>query len=58
MLTSSKEEKDLVLSYHLGVNAYIVKPVDFWEFLSAVKELGIFWAIINEAPPESVQKMR
>jgi len=53
MLTSSREEKDLVLSYSLGVNAYVVKPVDFQEFLNAVKELGIFWAIINEPPKDS-----
>ncbi len=51
MLTSSREESDLVASYHLGVNAYVVKPVDFEEFLNAVKTLGIFWAIINEPPP-------
>jgi CheY-like chemotaxis protein len=53
MLTSSREESDLVASYHLGVNAYVVKPVDFEEFLRAVKSLGIFWAIINEPPPEN-----
>ncbi len=51
MLTSSREETDLVRSYELGVNAYIVKPVDFGQFVSAVKELGLFWAIINEPPP-------
>jgi len=54
MLTSSKEEQDLVTSYRLGVNAYVVKPVDFKAFISAVKELGIFWALVNEAPPASV----
>ncbi|NJD21871.1 MAG: response regulator [Melioribacter sp.] len=48
MLTSSKEERDLVESYKLGVNAYVVKPVDFQEFIDAVKNLGLFWAIINE----------
>ena len=58
MLTSSREEKDLVLSYNLGVNAYVVKPVNFQEFLSAVKELGVFWAIINEPPQDSVKKMK
>ena len=56
VLTSSHEEKDLVSSYRLGVNAYVVKPVDFHEFVNAIKELGIFWAIINAAPPGSVRK--
>ena len=55
-LTSSHEEKDLVSSYKLGVNAYVVKPVDFHEFVNAIKELGVFWAIINAAPPGSVRK--
>jgi len=56
VLTSSKEEKDMVESYKLGVNAYVVKPVDFHEFVNAIKELGVFWAIINEPPPGSVRK--
>jgi CheY-like chemotaxis protein len=56
VLTSSKEEKDMVASYKLGVNAYVVKPVDFHEFVNAIKELGIFWAVINEPPPGSVRK--
>jgi CheY-like chemotaxis protein len=56
VLTSSREERDMVASYKLGVNAYVVKPVDFHEFVNAVRELGIFWAIINEAPPGSVKK--
>jgi CheY-like chemotaxis protein len=56
VLTSSKEEKDMVASYKLGVNAYVVKPVDFHEFVNAIKELGVFWAIINEPPPGSVRK--
>jgi CheY-like chemotaxis protein len=51
VLTSSREERDVVESYRLGVNAYVVKPVDFAEFIGAVKELGAFWAIINEPPP-------
>jgi CheY-like chemotaxis protein len=51
MLTSSREEKDLVLSYQLGVNAFVVKPVDFNEFFRAVQDLGMFWAILNEPPP-------
>jgi CheY-like chemotaxis protein len=56
VLTSSKEEKDMVASYRLGVNAYVVKPVDFHEFVNAIKELGAFWAVINEPPPGSVRK--
>jgi DNA-binding response OmpR family regulator len=56
VLTSSHEEKDMVASYKLGVNAYVVKPVDFHEFVNAVKELGVFWAIINEPPPGSLKK--
>jgi CheY-like chemotaxis protein len=58
VLTSSREETDMVASYRLGVNAYVVKPVDFHEFVNAIKELGIFWAIINEAPPGSVGRKR
>ena len=56
VLTSSHEERDMVASYRLGVNAYVVKPVDFHEFVNAIKELGIFWAVINEPPPGSVKK--
>ena len=56
VLTSSREERDMVDSYKLGVNAYVVKPVDFHEFANAIKELGIFWALINEPPPGSVRK--
>jgi CheY-like chemotaxis protein len=56
VLTSSHEEKDMVASYKLGVNAYVVKPVDFHEFVNAIKELGVFWAVINVAPPGSVRK--
>ena len=56
VLTSSKEEKDMVASYKLGVSAYVVKPVDFHEFVNAIKELGVFWAVINEPPPGSVRK--
>ncbi len=51
ILTSSREESDLVESYRLGVNAYVVKPVDFNEFVKAIRTLGLFWAIINEPPP-------
>ncbi|HEV3100231.1 MAG TPA: response regulator [Candidatus Udaeobacter sp.] len=56
VLTSSHEENDMVTSYKLGVNAYVVKPVDFHEFVNAVKELGVFWALINEPPPGSIKK--
>jgi CheY-like chemotaxis protein len=56
VLTSSREEKDLVASYQLGVNAYVVKPVDFHEFVNAIKELGVFWAVINAPPPGSAKK--
>jgi CheY-like chemotaxis protein len=57
VLTSSHEGKDMMSSYKLGVNAYVVKPVDFHEFVNAVKELGMFWAIINQPPPGSVKKV-
>lgn len=56
MLTSSREEQDLVESYRLGVNAYVVKPVDFGRFVDAVKQVGMFWAVVNEPPPGSVAK--
>ena len=56
VLTSSREERDKLASYQLGVNAYVVKPVDFHEFVNAIKELGVFWAIINEPPPGTVGK--
>ena len=56
VLTSSREEKDMVTSYQLGVNAYVVKPVDFHQFVNAVKELGVFWALINEPPPGSIKR--
>ena len=55
VLTSSHEEKDVIRSYQLGVNAYVVKPVDFHAFVNAVKELGVFWAVVNEPPPGSVK---
>jgi CheY-like chemotaxis protein len=51
MITSSREEQDLVCSYQLGVNAYVVKPVDFQQFVRSIKEVGFFWAVINEPPP-------
>ena len=56
MLTSSQEEQDLVESYKLGVNAYVVKPVNFHDFVEAVKQLGAFWAVLNEPPPGSVKQ--
>jgi len=57
MLTSSREESDLLESYRLGVNAYVVKPVDFREFINAVKNLGLFWAVVNQPPPGSMSKI-
>jgi CheY-like chemotaxis protein len=51
MLTSSREEADLVKSYELGANAYVVKPVGFEQFTDAIRQLGIFWALVNEPPP-------
>ena len=56
ILTSSREDNDLIQSYKLGVNAYIVKPVDFHQFTDAIKKLGIFWAVLNEPPPGCVKK--
>jgi len=58
MLTSSREEPDLSRAYQLGVNAYVVKPVEFKEFVSAISDLGIFWAVLNEPPPGSVRAQR
>ncbi len=55
ILTSSREEQDLVESYELGINAYVVKPVDFSQFVQAVKQLGLFWAVINEPPSRSAR---
>lgn len=56
MITSSREEQDLVRSYELGVNAYVVKPVDFQKFVECIKQLGFFWALINEPPPVNIGK--
>ena len=58
VLTSSREEKDLVTSYDLGVNAFVVKPVDFRQFVEAVKQLGVFWAVVNEVPPGSTRRVK
>jgi CheY-like chemotaxis protein len=54
MLTSSHEEKDLVESYNLGANSYVVKPVDIVQFIDAIKSLGQYWAVINQTPPEQI----
>jgi len=54
ILTSSREESDLAKGYQLGVNAYVVKPVEFEEFVSAVNQLGVFWALLNEPPPGQI----
>ena len=58
MLTTSREEKDLLRSYQLGVNAYVVKPVAFKDFIEAIQELGVFWAVVNEPPPGSLKPGR
>lgn len=55
MLTSSREETDLVASYDLGVNAFVVKPVEFEHFFEAIRDLGMFWAVLNEPPPYQVR---
>jgi CheY-like chemotaxis protein len=55
VLTSSREEADLLKSYKLGVNAYVVKPVGFQDFLEAIQDLGVFWAVLNEPPPGSAR---
>jgi CheY-like chemotaxis protein len=56
MMTSSREERDLLRSYQLGVNAYVVKPVKFHDFIEAVKQIGAFWAVVNEVPPGSLRR--
>ena len=58
LLTSSREERDVVSGYKLGVNAYVVKPVHFSEFVQAIQELGVFWALLNEPPPGSARVLR
>lgn len=58
ILTSSREERDMVEGYRLGTNAYVVKPVDFHGFVDAVKHIGVFWSVINEPPPGSVSRKR
>src|ERR1700730_15668858 len=56
MMTSSREEQDLLNSYRLGVNAYVVKPLKFNDFVEAVKQVAGFWAVINEVPPGSLRR--
>jgi CheY-like chemotaxis protein len=58
MLTSSREEQDLIRSYNLGTNAYVVKPVDFHEFVDAIKNMGLFWAVVNQPPSRSLPSIR
>ncbi|OWQ49005.1 two-component system response regulator [Roseateles noduli] len=58
MLTSSQTESDVVHSYELGVNAYVVKPVEFKQFVAAIADLGVFWAVLNEPPPGSLRATR
>jgi two-component system, response regulator len=56
IMTSSREDRDLIDSYNLGVNAYIVKPVKFQNFVDAVNQIGAFWAVLNEPPPGSIPR--
>jgi len=56
ILTSSKEDQDLLQSYHLGANSYVRKPVDFSQFLEAVRQLGLYWLVLNEPPPHTHKK--
>ena len=56
MMTSSREEQDLLQSYQLGVNAYVVKPMKFHDFVEAVKQVGAFWGVVNEVPPGSLRR--
>ncbi|MDQ8021470.1 MAG: response regulator [Moraxellaceae bacterium] len=58
MLTSSQQESDVLKSYELGVNAYVVKPVEFKQFVAAIADLGVFWAVLNEPPPGSTKAPR
>lgn len=58
MLTSSSEERDVVKSYDLGVNAYVVKPVGYTEFVRALRDLGVFWAVLNHPPPRRPSPVR
>jgi DNA-binding NarL/FixJ family response regulator len=53
VLTSSREEPDLIRCYELGTNAYVVKPIDFREFVEVIRQVGLFWAVVNQPPPEA-----
>jgi CheY-like chemotaxis protein len=55
MVTSSREQQDLLETYKLGVNAYVVKPIDYEQFVNTIKGLGLFWVILNESPPEKTK---
>jgi CheY-like chemotaxis protein len=57
VMTSSREERDVVESYNLSINAYVVKPVNFLDFVEAVKQIGAFWAVLNEPPPGSERRL-
>jgi DNA-binding NarL/FixJ family response regulator len=57
VIASSHEERDKVAGYRLGVNAYVAKPVDFHEFVSAIEKLGLYWAVISEPPPGSIDRL-
>jgi CheY-like chemotaxis protein len=58
MFTSSREEQDVIASYQLGVNAYVVKPLEYNEFMAALREIGLFWGVLNEPPPGSARRHR
>lgn len=58
VLTSSREEQDVLNSYNLGTNGYVVKPVDFHEFVNAIQQLGLYWAVVNQPPPGSLPSLR
>lgn len=58
IVTSSREEPDIQRGYELGANAYVVKPIDFQQFVETIRELGLFWAILNEPPPGSSQRLQ
>jgi DNA-binding NarL/FixJ family response regulator len=58
MMTSSREESDLITSYQLGVNSYIVKPVDFQQFVESTRTLGLYWLLLNEAPCSTSEKRK